>query len=541
MKLLNRLFTIFSSFRLQLLGIVTLGILGLAFTASITTAWVTSTKVAQQMVAQGLQLADTLAEQSLLALLYASPQNAQDPLETILSFPNTVYAAVYQIDSKPLASLGVEPQNIPFPNQQQTIKQPHVFRETSQAWHIVAPVTTVGKNSGKNDDIEFLSKSLEPELLGYVYLVTDKTTLRTLQYNIFLNNILIALAFSLVLILLTNLGIKRLIKPLYQLIEVMDHKDDEGVRVRAELQGPREINNLARGFNRMMVNLEDRDRQLRKYGKKLEAEVQIQTRELVEARDAALSANRHKSEFLATISHELRTPLQGIIGYADLILEELEYIGADEQVEQLGYILSSSNRLLNLINDILHLSKVESGRMDLKLESIELESVIHEAVQTTAPMMSYNNNQFTYEPHNKKTKLVIDKEKFMQIILNLLSNAAKFTTNGRIILSSWLTNDQLSIEVKESGIGLNADQLQIIFEKFRQVDGSITRRYEGTGLGLAISKSFCELMGGNINVSSLYGKGSTFRIVIPLPIVQEQGLEPTFISGAETRRIITTY
>ena len=541
MKFLNRLFTIFSSFRAQLLGIVTLGILGLALTASITTAWVTSTKAAQQMVAQGLQLADTLAEQSLLALLYASPQNAQDPLETILSFPNTIYAAIYQVDFEPLAALGAEPQNIPLSNQQQYIKQPHLFHETSQAWHIVAPVNTVGKNSEKNDDREFLSNSLEPELLGYVYLVINKATLRALQYNIFLNNILIALAFALLLIVLTNLGIKRLIKPLYQLIEVMDQNNTDGVIIRAELEGPREINNLARGFNMMMVNLEDRDRELRKYGRKLEAEVQIQTRELVEARDAALSANRHKSEFLANISHELRTPLQGIIGYADLALEELEYIGAAEQVEQLEFILSSSNRLLNLINDILHLSKIESGRMDLKLESLELDTVINEAVQTTAPMMNYNNNQFTYESNNEKTKVVIDKEKLMQIILNLLSNAAKFTTNGRIVFSSWLTNDQLSIEVKDSGIGLDADQLQIIFEKFRQVDGSITRRYEGTGLGLAISKSFCELMGGKVSVSSSRGEGSTFSIVIPLPIIQDQGLEPTFSSGAEKRRMITTY
>ncbi|SEA11720.1 Signal transduction histidine kinase [Desulfuromusa kysingii] len=541
MKFIDRFRNIFSSFRGQLLGIVTLGILGLALTAAITTAWVASAKASRQMVAQGLQLADTLAEQSILALLYASPENAQDPLGTILSFPDTIYAAIYQMDFNLLASLGTEPQDDTVFKQQPSIDEPYVFHETSQAWHIIAPANTAGNDRNKEEDKDVFTNAPSPELLGYVYLVIDKATLRALQYNIFLNNILIALAFALVIIILTNLGIKRLIKPLYQLIEVMDQNNSEGSIIRAELEGPREIINLARGFNTMMVNLEDRDRKLRQYGKHLEAEVQIQTHELIEARDAALSANRHKSEFLANISHELRTPLQGIIGYADLVLEELEYIGADEQAEQVGFILNSSSRLLNLINDILHLSKIESGRMDLKLETIDLDAVIKEAVQTTAPMMSYHNNKFTYVAHNKTTQLVIDKEKFIQVILNLLSNAAKFTTDGNITLSSWLTNEQLSIEVKDSGIGLDANQLQIIFEKFRQGDGSITRRYEGTGLGLAISKSFCELMGGTISVKSVRGEGSTFSIIIPIPIVQDQGWEPTVNGKTETRRFFSLY
>ncbi|MDX2480568.1 MAG: HAMP domain-containing sensor histidine kinase [Desulfuromusa sp.] len=541
MSLLNRLFIVFSGFKAQLLGIVTLGILSLALAASVTTAWVTSTKASQLMVAQGLQIADTLAAQSLLALLYASPQNAQDPLNTILSFPNIIHAAIYQTDFKLLASLGDTKQGIPSFDKVRTGSTATVIRETNQAWHIAVPVITGRQNSPLDDRKEFLSTTLEEELIGYAYIVLDKATLKALQYNIFLNNILIALTFALILIALTNLGIKRLTKPLYQLIKVMNQNQIEGAHIRAELQGPKEINKLANEFNSMMSKLEDRDKKLRRYGKKLEAEVQIQTRELTETRDAALSANRHKSEFLANISHELRTPLQGIIGYSDLVKEELDFMGADEQVAQIGHILSSSHRLLTLINDILHLSKIESGRMDINLETIDLNAIITEAVETVAPMMIYNNNQLTVESHNEKTTLSIDREKLLQVILNLLSNAAKFTKSGQIVLSSWLTETQLSIEVKDTGIGLKADQLEIVFEKFRQVDGSSTRSYEGTGLGLAISKGFCELMGGKISVNSSPDEGSTFGIVIPLPIIQDGSLDQTFTSGAEKRRFIATY
>jgi two-component system sensor histidine kinase BarA len=541
MSLLNRLFIMFSGFRAQLLGIITLGILSLALTASVTTAWVTSYKASQQMVAQGLQIADTLAAQGVLALLYASPPNAQDPLNTILSFPNIIHAAIYQTDFKLLASLGDTKQGIPSFDKVRAVNTTTVIRETNKAWHIVAPVITGHQNSSLDDRREFLSNTQETEFLGYAYIILDKATLKALQYNIFLNNILIALTFALILIALTNLGIKRLTKPLYQLIKVMNQNQVEGAHIRTELEGPKEIINLANGFNSMMSKLEDSDKQLRRYGKKLEAEVQIQTRELTETRDAALSANRHKSEFLANISHELRTPLQGIIGYSDLVKEELDFMGADEQVEQIGHILSSSHRLLTLINDILHLSKIESGRMDINLETIELSAIITEAVETVAPMMSYNNNQLAVEAHNEKAILTIDREKLLQVILNLLSNAAKFTKDGQIVLSSWLTETQLSIEVKDSGIGLKADQLEIVFEKFRQVDGSITRSYEGSGLGLAISKGFCELMGGKIWVNSSPDEGSTFGIVIPLPIIQDGSLDQTFTSGAEKRRLIATY
>ena len=392
------------------------------------------------------------------------------------------------------------------------------------------------------DNYQFFTEASDSEQLGYAYVIVDKSALKTLQDSILRNNILIALFFALILVFVVNLGIKRLTSPLYNLMQVMKRNEDEGSKVRADLKGPTEINNLAQRFNTMMGSLEERDKRLRNYGKKLEAEVTIRTRELVEARDAALSANRHKSEFLANISHELRTPLQAIIGYSELVREELDLSGEADQVEHLDLVINNSNRLLRLINDILNLAKVESGKMDLKLETTDLRELLTDATNTVKPLMHYNNNSLETRFLGSDTRLVIDRDKLLHIVLNLLSNAAKFTNHGLVTLISNLSSKQLSVKVQDNGIGLAKDQQKIIFEKFRQVDGSTTRNYEGTGLGLAISQGFCELMGGTISVESEPGEGATFHVVIPLPIggKREEKIQ-TFSSGTQTRRIISTY
>ncbi|NOQ51096.1 MAG: hypothetical protein GQ578_02595 [Desulfuromonadaceae bacterium] len=522
MKIINKILQPFASFKGRLLGIVSVGIISLALTVSLTTAWVTGNRAADQMVAQGLKIAETLAEQSILSLLYESPVNAEKPLEAILSFPDVVRVGVFHNNMQPLLVKGAEQLEIPTVHQAENIKKATLINETRHSWHFVAPVQAGSSEQlFPEEDFQFQLGTEKAEFLGYAYVVMDKTTLRGLQLNITLNNLFIALSFAVVLTFLVNFGIDRLSRPLYKLIRVMEQNEQEKTRVYADLTGPKEITNIASVFNRMMSSLDERDRRLREHGEKLESEVEIRTRELVVARDAALTASRHKSAFLANMSHELRTPLQAIIGYTDVVREELEMEGMDEKAEELNRVMHNANRLLSLINDILDMTKIESGKMDLNLQSVNLKNVLNEATDTVLPILRQNNNRLETELQFEQDSLIVDREKLLQMVLNLLSNAGKFTKDGTVKLISQLNPSLLVIKVSDTGIGLTEEQLKIIFEEFRQVDGSSTRDFEGTGLGLAITKRFAEQMGGRIEVESETGKGSTFSIRIPLPIRAE--------------------
>jgi len=517
---INSIFSPSASFRSRLLLIVACGILGLALITSLTTAWVTSQRAAEQMVAQGLKIVDTLAGLSVLSLLYESPVNAEKPLEAITSFPDVSQAGIIKPDLEPLVVGGTTSQPVTIPAEAARLGAATLLNENYNDWLFVAPVIAGSKQADDSDSLFQQSETPEKELLGFVYIVMEKNSLRSMQRNVFFNNIGIATSFALILVFFVNLGIKRLTRPLYDLVDLMRHAEQAGTHVYTDIRGPKEIARMAVVFNKLMSTLEDRDQRLQQHGKMLQAEVEVRTQELVQARDAALTANRHKSEFLANITHELRTPLQAIIGYSDVIKEDLELSGMNESAEELERVIRNAHRLLSLINNILDLAKIESGRMDLRMQKINLPTLFKEAADTVMPILRQQNNQLIIEADSDLQDLEIDREKLLQMLLNLLSNAGKFTFNGTVTLHSELTKNKLEIKVIDTGIGLSNEQQQIIFEEFRQVDGSSTRKFEGSGLGLAITKRFCELMGGTISVQSSSGNGSTFCLHIPLPIPQ---------------------
>jgi len=240
--------------------------------------------------------------------------------------------------------------------------------------------------------------------------------------------------------------------------------------------------------------------------------------ELEEKNDQLEAANKHKSQFLANVSHELRTPLNSIIGFTRLVLRKTEGQIEKLQKENLQKVLISSEHLLNLINGLLDLAKIESGKMEAYVETFKLDDIMRMATTTVEPMLKNGRVKLITEIAPDLPPLKTDRDKLKQSVLNLLSNAVKFTEKGEIKVAAWRDNGSLKLTVSDTGIGMKKEALDLIFDEFRQADMSSTRRYGGTGLGLAIVRRFINLLGGEIAVESEEGKGSKFTITMPMEL-----------------------
>jgi signal transduction histidine kinase len=229
------------------------------------------------------------------------------------------------------------------------------------------------------------------------------------------------------------------------------------------------------------------------------------------------AASQHKSQFLANMSHELRTPLNAIIGVTEMLREDAQDRGQDADFEPLDRVLGAGRHLLALINDILDLSKIEAGRMELHLESFSLEPLIDDVVKTIETLAAKNANQVVAHCSPAIDTMHADQMRVRQALLNLLSNANKFTNRGTITIDARQRpqDDWIMIAVTDTGIGMTAEQTAKLFQEFSQAESSTAQKYGGTGLGLAISRRFCQMMGGDITVESEPGRGSTFTICLP--------------------------
>jgi signal transduction histidine kinase len=248
----------------------------------------------------------------------------------------------------------------------------------------------------------------------------------------------------------------------------------------------------------------------------------LSQKEADDLRIEAERANAAKSAFLARMSHEIRTPLNAIIGYCELIQEDAESTGNLNFILDLQKIHSAGKHLLNLVSDILDLSKIEAGMMDLLPEKFDVSALLDELIETARPSVENNRNRFVVEVQKQIGSMTADRLRVKQILFNLLSNAGKFTNDSRIMLAATReatpAGEEISFIVRDWGIGIAPEYLAHLFTDFNQGDLATTRKYGGTGLGLAICKRFCKMMHGEISVQSEPGEGSTFTVRLPVAV-----------------------
>src|SRR5438034_2309 len=378
--------------------------------------------------------------------------------------------------------------------------------------------------------------------IGRLYLKSDIEKQLQGRVNRYVNIVAMVMLISCLVAFLTSYKLQPLIsQPIIELArtaKVVTEKKD--YLVRAQKTSDDEVGALIDAFNGMLTGIQQRDAELQHandmlevYNENLERKAEERTAELArataeaqEAKTTAEEANRAKSAFLANMSHELRTPLNAIIGYSEMLQEDAMDLGKEHFVADLQKIHSAGKHLLGLINDVLDISKIEAGKMDLFLETIDVPAMIEDVVSTIRPLVQKNSNVLNVECEENLIPMRADATKVRQALFNLLSNACKFTDKGVITLrvSRERGNGAGNFVfcVRDNGIGMTSEQIKKLFKAFTQADASTTRKYGGSGLGLAITRHFCQMMGGDVTVESEPGSGSTFTIKLPAVVVSSR-------------------
>ncbi|TFW11291.1 EAL domain-containing protein [Massilia arenosa] len=483
-----------TGFRRQLTVIVSAAILGLALFSSLVNSWEASSRMRDYFVEQGQRIAENLARQSTLALLYHSAENANDVVATTLTFPDVRGVQITDVKQQVLLSR-LQPGATPVPNLKAPTAHAGMLGESSDAWHFSAPVY-----GGSSEASPFELQEHHPQLLGYVHVEIGKDTLQRLTWSLLVGNLAITLSFAAGLLFVMRLLTRHLIDPLNALSKLMQRAEHGESGMRAEPHGPRDLIEMAGAFNKMMNVLEQREAELK------------------DSRDAAVTMAQMKAQFAATVSHEVRTPLNGVVGMLDM-LKEMNL--NKRQAECVDVAWNSSRTLIELINNILDFSKMEAGKLTLEEVDFDLRQLVEEVIDLVAKQAQQRNVELGYVlDADVPDRVNGDSLRLRQILINLVSNAVKFTENGdvtvRIARAEAMQSAPfgLRIEVQDTGIGMTREQQDNLFQSFVQADPSTTRKYGGTGLGLAICRQLVGLLGGRIWVESKLEEGTTFSFTV---------------------------
>jgi signal transduction histidine kinase/CheY-like chemotaxis protein/HPt (histidine-containing phosphotransfer) domain-containing protein len=452
------------------------------------------------MVSTHRSTAKVLAENAGAVVLFEDKTAANALLKSLSHNPEVHTAAVYGKDLKLFASYLVA---------EQTVAAAIDVAVAGTAYHIhTVELTQPIVHDGQT--------------LGVLYLMVD---LESLHWRM-LVQILITIAAALLALFAARRLSNRLsttaLRPLTELTDLMDHVSDRAdFGVRATSSEISELDTLAKGFNGMLEQIEERDASLTAHRDHLEDEVGRRTAQFLEAKEAAEAASRAKSEFLATMSHEIRTPMNGVLGMTELLLGgKLN----EEQRRFASAVQRSGRHLLGIINDILDFSKIEAGHMELESVDFNLGELVEEVLGMFAQPAAEKGLELAFQltPPDRPLLLQGDPFRLRQVLANLINNALKFTTQGEVVVRARVEEEladqiRISLCVEDTGIGIAPEAQEKIFAHFSQADGSTTRQYGGTGLGLAICKRLLELMGGSIRVDSAPGAGARFWIDLSLP------------------------
>jgi signal transduction histidine kinase/DNA-binding response OmpR family regulator len=450
--------------------------------------------------------AQIIGSNTVSALVFNDPHAAENTLSALKASPHIVYAAIYTTDGQPFAGYWLDGNG-------KTLPLPALPAGQTQAnWVSGGQISLV-------DSIIFQGKPT-----GFVYIQSDLRAIndRLKSYAFITASVLM---ISLVVALLISRVSQRIIsEPVVQLaqtVRVVSHEKNYSVRA-ATTGNHDEVSTLIEAFNEMLGQIQQRDGALQQAHDKLEQRVQERTTQLGAANKELEQKNREveratklKSQFLASMSHELRTPLNAIIGFSDLLAEKTAGPLTDKQGRFVGHVRDGAHHLLQLINDILDLSKIEAGQLELRRENFQIADALPEVLSTIRPLaMAKNIN--VEQKGTTGLSVYADRVRFKQILYNLLSNAVKFTPKGgQIEIDYHEVGNLASISVKDTGIGIRPEDQAAVFEEFRQLEAGAAPSHEGTGLGLAITKRLVEQQAGTISLESAVGKGSRFTFTLP--------------------------